>query len=83
MSETATERFEELRALVAEILEIEPGELTDEGDFVQEYAADSLRAIEVLSRVEKRFKVEIPQSELPKMKNLQAVYDVVAEWARW
>jgi acyl carrier protein len=65
------------------VLELEPDELTDEGDFVEDYGADSLRAIEILARIEKRYKVEIPQEELPKMKDLQAVYDVVAPRAGW
>lgn len=83
MSEIATDRLEELREIVAEVLEIETEELTDDGAFVEEYGADSLRAIEILVRLEKRFKVEIPQSELPNMANLNAVYDVVAARAGW
>ena len=85
MVEATTEvaRHEELRELVAEVLEIDAAELTDTGDFVEEYEADSLRAIEVLARIEKRYKVEIPQAELPKMRNLAAVYDLVARYAGW
>ncbi|MGP0051422.1 MAG: acyl carrier protein [Solirubrobacteraceae bacterium] len=83
MTETTTGRYEELREIVADVLELEPDELTAEGEFVDEYSADSLRAIEILARIEKRYDIEIPQSELPKMHNLQAVYDVVAERAGW
>lgn len=83
MSEVVTDYLEELRDLVAEVLELEPEELTDDGDFVKEYGADSLRAIEILARIEKRYKVEIPQTELPNMSNLQAVYAVVAQRAGW
>lgn len=67
-------QMEELRALVAEVLEIEPEELTDGGDFVEEYEADSLRAIEILARIDKQYKVEIPQAELPELRNLAAVH---------
>ncbi|WP_055483308.1 acyl carrier protein [Sphaerimonospora mesophila] len=75
--------LEELREIVAEVLELEPEEVADGGDFVEEYEADSLRAIEILARIEKRYKVEIPQSELNEMRNLKAVYDVVARYAGW
>jgi acyl carrier protein len=78
-----TERLEELREIVAEVLELEPEELTDSGDFVDEYGADSLRAIEILARIEKKYKVEIPQSELPKMRNLTLVHELVAQYAGW
>ncbi len=39
------ERYEQLREIIAEVLEIETDELTDTGDFAEEYQADSLRAI--------------------------------------
>ncbi|HEU4421984.1 MAG TPA: acyl carrier protein [Pilimelia sp.] len=66
--------LEELRELVAEVLEVEPEELSDSGDFVEDYEADSLRAIEILARIDKRYKVEIPQAELPELRNLKAVH---------
>ena len=62
---------------------MEPDEIAEGGDFVEEYEADSLRAIEILARIEKHYKVEIPQAELNEMRNLKAVYDVVARYAGW
>jgi acyl carrier protein len=75
--------LEKLREIVADILEIEPEELTDDGLFAEEYEADSLRAIEILSRIDKEFGTEVPQEELPRMDNLAHVYDVVKEYAKW
>ena len=75
--------LEELRELVAEVLEVEPEELTDTGDFQAEYEADSLRAIEMLARIEKKYKIAIPQKELANMQNLKAVYEVTASYANW
>jgi acyl carrier protein len=77
------QHMQELREIVADVLELEPEELTDTGDFVEEYEADSLRAIEVLARAEKKYRIEIPQEELANMANLQAVYDIVAGYAGW
>jgi acyl carrier protein len=74
MTQTADLQMEELRDMVAEVLELEPEELTDDGDFMEDYKADSLRAIEILARIDKRYKVEIPQSELPTLRNLRAVH---------
>jgi len=75
--------LEELREIVAEVLELEPEEVADTADFNEEYEADSLRAIEVLARIEKRYKIEIPQSELAEMVNLKAVYAVVTRHGVW
>jgi acyl carrier protein len=77
------QRMEELREIVADVLELEPEELSDTGDFREEYDADSLRAIEILARLDKKYKVEIPQSELPDLNNLKAVYEALARHAGW
>jgi acyl carrier protein len=76
------QQLEELRAMVAEVLELEPDELSDSGDFMNDYEADSLRAIEILARIDKRYKVEIPQAELPELRNLKAVHDALTRHAR-
>jgi acyl carrier protein len=73
-------RYSELREIVAEVLEVEPDEVTDSGDFVEEYEADSLRAIEILARIEKKYRVEIPQSELAGMRTLKGVREVVDQY---
>ncbi|MFG1649990.1 acyl carrier protein [Micromonospora sp. NPDC049275] len=73
----------ELRDIVAEVLELEPEEVADTADFVEEYEADSLRAIEILARIEKKYRVEIPQAELNEMRSLKAVHEVVARHAGW
>jgi 3-hydroxyacyl-[acyl-carrier-protein] dehydratase len=78
-----SDKLEELRVIVAEVLERDPGEIENNSDFVETYDADSLRAVEILARIEKKYKVEIPQGELPLMRNLQSVYDVVARHAGW
>ena len=67
------QQLEDLRAMIAEVLEVEPDELSDTGDFMEDYEADSLRAIEILARIDKTYKVEIPQAELPELRDLKAV----------
>ncbi|MFE6776508.1 acyl carrier protein [Streptomyces sp. NPDC057702] len=80
---TKQEQLDEIREIVAEVLELEPEEISETSHFIEEHEADSLRAIEILARLEKKYKVEIPQSELPKMINLTEVYNVLAEHAGW
>jgi acyl carrier protein len=84
MSETTTDpRLEEIREIAAEVLEIEPEEITETSLFAEDHDADSLRAIEILARIEKRYKVDIPQAELTRMVSLGAVYAIVAQYAEW
>ncbi|MGW2812605.1 acyl carrier protein [Streptomyces sp. NPDC001415] len=84
MSQTLqAQRLEELRELAAAALEIEPEDLGDDDLFIEDHDGDSLRAIELLARIEKKYKIELPQSELPNMTSLTAVYKVVANIANW
>ncbi|WP_034269714.1 acyl carrier protein [Haloechinothrix halophila] len=83
MSAAVTERLELIKEIVCDILEIDPDEVTNTSLFAEDHDADSLRAIEILAALEKRFSVVIDQSELPRMINLDGVYAVVAEAAGW
>jgi acyl carrier protein len=83
MVESARAGLEELRRLVAVVLEVEPDEIEDEADFRDVFDVDSLRSIEVLARIEKRYRVDIPQSELSNMANLRGVYEVMSRCAGW
>ena len=75
------ERLEQIRTIAADVLEVEPGEIIDDANFVAQYDADSMRAIEILSRIEKKFQIEIPQSELTNMLSLTTTYAVVRRYA--
>lgn len=71
-----------IRDLVTDILEIDPDRLTDSSRFKEDHDADSLRAIEILAALERMLGVEIDQSELARMVNLDGIYAVVDEARR-
>lgn len=77
------EKKAQIKEMVCEILEIEPEEMTDTSMFIDDHDADSLRAIEILASLEKTYKVKIPQEELAKMVNLQELFKVVQNYAKW
>jgi acyl carrier protein len=74
-------RLDQLRALVSLVLELDEGELTDDGLFVDDYGADSLSAIEILARIELEMGLDIPQGELAGMTTLREVDFVVRRYA--
>lgn len=67
-----------VRAIIIDILEIEDDELTGTSLFVDDHGADSLGAIEILSRVERELGVVVPQGDLVRMTHLDAVLQVLA-----
>ncbi|MBP8537765.1 acyl carrier protein [Streptomyces asiaticus] len=83
MTAIVEERRETIKEIVTDILEIDPGEVTETSLFKEEHDADSLRAIEILAALEKTFNIVIDQSELSRMVNLRGVYEVVSDAAGW
>jgi acyl carrier protein len=72
---------DQIRSIVADVLEIEPEEIQEHSSFVDDHDADSLGALEILARIEKILHVEIPQSDLPRMVDLAGVREVILEHA--
>lgn len=68
-----------IREAVADILEIEPDEISWTSSFQQDHDADSMQRIEILAALERRFDITIDQSMLPRMTDLSSTYAVVAE----
>ena len=80
-SNVAEERRTMVKEIVCEILEIDPSEMTGTSLFKEDHGADSMGSIEILSSLEKKFGVDIDQSELARMVNLDNVVAVVEESA--
>ncbi|MFE4633071.1 acyl carrier protein [Streptomyces sp. NPDC056773] len=69
-------------AIVNEELELEEGELTDGGHFIDDYDSDSLSLITVVSRIEKELGVVIPKTDLGELVNLRLLVDGVERYAK-
>ena len=72
----------EIRAIVAEITEIEPEKIILEADFVEKLGMDSMMALEVLASIEKKYKIQIPEENLMKIKNLKEILKLVNEFLK-
>jgi acyl carrier protein len=66
--------LDELRAIVADVLDVEPAEVTDEADFVADLRLDSLIALEVTVALERRYGVRIDEDEIGELTTLGAVH---------
>ncbi|MFF1650723.1 acyl carrier protein [Streptomyces sp. NPDC058240] len=68
---------EELRAVVAQVLDVEVSEVTDDAKFVDDLEVDSLMALEVVVVLEKKYGIKLPESELKRIVTLQSAYDLL------
>ena len=67
--------FNQIKKLVIELLEVDEAEVVPEASFVDDFSADSLDLIELITAVEDAFKIEIPDED---MGNLKTVQDAVS-----
>lgn len=67
---------EELRRIIAEIAEVD--EVPDETMF-KDLGIDSMMAIEIVSEIERTYKLSIPEAELKDLVNLESVFTKVKE----
>jgi acyl carrier protein len=74
---TAEHIREEVKKLIAEVTEREPDEITDTALFADELGVDSLMAMEVMVAVDKKYKINIPEDEFAKIKNVNDTVEVV------
>jgi len=71
--------FEQLKKLIVELLEIDEGEVVPEASFVDDFGADSLDFVELLTAVEEGFKVEVPDEDASKLQTVQDVVNYIFE----
>ena len=67
----------EMRALVAEILEIQEDKIKPDMKFVEELGMDSMMALEILASAEKKYKIKIPEEYLTKVTTLNNLVGVI------
>jgi|LSQX01.3.fsa_nt_gb acyl carrier protein len=70
------EMKEQVKELIAEIIEKEVDEFGDDASFVDDLGLDSLRALEILAALEKKFKIEIPEEKLTDLTTVNKTVEV-------
>lgn len=70
---------QELKNLIAEIAEIPEEEIKDDSRFAEDLGIDSMMALEVVAGIEKKYKIVIPEAEIPTIRSLQNVYDLLGK----
>ncbi|MFE0106745.1 acyl carrier protein [Streptomyces sp. NPDC059009] len=68
---------EDLRTLVAQVLDVDVDEVTDDAKFVDDLEVDSLMALEVVVVLEKKYGIKLPESELKQIVTLQSAYELL------
>ena len=67
----------DLREMVAEILEIEPSVIDGDAGFVKDLGMDSMMALEILAGIEKKYRIVVPEDSLPKFISLNKTVEII------
>ena len=70
-----SEVFERIREYLADQLDVEPEKITPDSDIVENFGADSLDVIDMITTLSDEFGVEIPDEDI---ENFRTVGDVVS-----
>lgn len=66
--------FEKLKQIIADILNVDPKEITMETTFMEDLGADSLDVYQIIMGIEEEFNMEIPEE---KIENITMVGEAV------
>ena len=69
--------FEKLQGIIAEVLNIEPEDVTMAATFVDDLGADSLDIFQIIMGIEEEFDIEIDNDEAEKIVTVQDAVDQI------
>ena len=67
----------ELKGIISEIIEID--DFNDDDNFVADLGVDSMLALEIVARIEKRYRVRIPEDRFAEMQTLNSVVHLITD----
>ncbi|MBU0503604.1 MAG: acyl carrier protein [Candidatus Omnitrophota bacterium] len=67
----------EVKKKVSEIIEVDENKLKDESKFVEDLGVDSMMALEIVASIEKKYKISIPEVDIPKIRCLNDIYELL------
>lgn len=71
------EIFERLKKLIVELLEVDESDVVPEASLGDDFNADSLDIIELVTAVEDTFKIEIPDDDVEKIRTVQDAVEYI------
>jgi len=73
---------QDVKELVADIIEVDAASLDPDANLVEDLGMDSMMALEILASLEKRFKIKLPEDELPKITTVNRAIEVARKYVK-
>ncbi|MCA2215092.1 acyl carrier protein [Jidongwangia harbinensis] len=75
---TAALDLEELRTMIADVIDVDVAEVTDDATFADDLEVDSLLALELAVQFENHYGVKVAEDEIAQFTDLRATHRLLA-----
>lgn len=69
--------FEKLKKVIAEVLNVDPEEITMETTFMDDLGADSLDVFQIIMGIEEEFDIEIPAEKAEEISTVEEAVELI------
>lgn len=69
--------FEKLKQVIAQILNVDPEEITMETTFMEDLGADSLDVFQIVMGIEEEFDIEIPAEDVEHITTVEEAVNLI------
>ena len=69
--------FEKLKKIIAEVLNVDPEEITPESTFMDDLGADSLDVYQIIMGIEEEFDIEVAPEKAEKITTVEVAVDMI------
>ncbi len=69
--------LEKLKKVIAEVLNVDPEEITMESTFMDDLGADSLDVFQIIMGIEEEFDIEIPAEKAEKISTVEEAVEMI------
>lgn len=69
--------FEKLKKVIAEVLNVDPEEITLQTTFLDDLGADSLDVFQIIMGIEEEFDIEIPAEKAEKITTVEEAVELI------
>ena len=69
--------FEKLKKVIAEVLNVDPEEITMDSTFTDDLGADSLDLFQIIMGIEEEFDIEVPSESAEKISTVEEAVELI------
>ena len=73
---------QDVKKLIADIIEMEPDQIDPNANLVEDLGMDSMMALEILATIEKKYKIKLPEEELPKITTVNRAAELARKYVK-